>query len=156
MTRLPRSCNSRSTVAGIDQGRMDIAMANSSTNDNSGCAIVLALAVAVSLGIVILAGIAEVAAELAGCNSNTVLGWGIAILGTVLFVWALFRNPILRFSLLVTAIAIGMIVLLLALNRGDEQILDSPWTKALVASVSAGVGALCLFWDLKRHPLDES
>jgi hypothetical protein len=134
---------------------MGIAMSYSNTNDNSGCAIVLVVACALSIGIVILAGIAEVAAELAGCNSNTVLGWEIGILGTVLFVWMLLRNPILRFSLLVTGTAIGMVVLLLALNGGDEQILDSPWTKAFVASVSAGVGALYLFWDLKRHPLDK-
>jgi hypothetical protein len=134
---------------------MGITMSYSNTNDNSGCAVVLVVACALSVGIVILVGIAEVAAELTSCNANTVLGWEIGILGTVLFVWALFRNPILRFSLLVTGIAIGMIVLLLALNGGDEQILDSPWTKAFVASVSVGVGALYLLWDLKRHPLDK-
>lgn len=124
-------------------------------NDNSGCAVVLVVAFALSVGILILGGVAEVVAKLPGCNSNTVLGWEIAILGTALFVWALFRNPILRFSVLVTGMAIGMIVLLLALNGGDERLLDSPWTKAFVASVSAGVGALYLFWDLKRHPLDK-
>ena len=132
-----------------------MAMSYSSMNNNSGCAIVLVLAFALSLGIVILAGVAEVAAELTGIDSNTVLAWEIGLAGTLLFVWALLRNPILRFSLLVTAMAIGMIVLLLAVNGGDEQILDFPWTKAFVASVSAGVGALYLFWDLKRHPLDK-
>jgi len=134
---------------------MDVAMSYSRTNDNSGCAIVLVLASALSLGIIILAGIAEVSAELMGIDSNTVLAWEFGLVGTLLFVWALLRNPILRFSLLVTCTAIGMIVLLLALNGGDEQILDSPWTKAFVTSVSGGVGALYLFWDLKRHPLDE-
>ena len=127
----------------------------SSMNDNSGCAIVLVLACALSVGIIILAGIAEVAAELTGVDSNTVLTWEIGLAGTLLFVWALLRNPFLRFSVLVTGTAIGMIVLLLALNGGDEQMLDSSWTKACVAIVSVGVGALYLFWDLKRHPLDK-
>jgi len=130
-------------------------MSYSSMNHNSGCVVVLVLACALPLGVLILAGVAEIAAELTGIDSNTVLAWEIGLAGTVLFVWALLRNPILRFSLLVTGIAIGMIVLLLALNGGDKQILDSPWTKAFVASVSVGVGALYLFWDLKRHPLDK-
>lgn len=129
-------------------------MSYSSTNDNSGCVIVIVLACALYPGILILAGIAEVAAELTGINSRTVFTWEIGLAGTLLLVWMLLRNPFLRFSLLVTGTAIGMIVLLLALNGGDEQILDSPWTKAFVASVSAGVGALYLFWNLKRHPLD--
>ena len=132
-----------------------MAMSYSGMNDNSSCAIVLVLACVLYPGILILAGVAEVAAELTGINSKTVFTWEICLAGTLLFVWALLRNPILRFSLLVTATAIGMIVLLLAVNVGDEQILDSPWTKAFVASVSAGVGALYLFWGLKRHPLDK-
>lgn len=124
-------------------------------NHNSGCAVVLVLACASSLGLVILAGVATVAAELTGIDSNTVLAWEIGLVGTLVFVRMLLRNPILRFSLLVTATAIGMIVLLLTLNAGDEQILDFPWTKAFVTGVSVGVGALYLFWDLKRHPLDK-
>ena len=134
---------------------MDIAMSYSSTNDNLGCATVLVLACGLSVGLIILTGIAEVAAELTGVDSNTVLTWEIGLAGTLLFVWALLRNPFLRFSVLVTGTAIGMIVLLLALNGGHKQILDSQWTKALVTSVSVGVGALYLFWDLKRHPWDK-
>jgi len=113
-------------------------MSYSSTNDHSGFTIVLVLACALSVGIIILAGIAEVAAELTGIDSNTVLAWEIGLAGTLLFVWALLRNPILRFSLLVTGIAIGMIALLLDLNGGHKQVLDSQWTKALVTSVSVG------------------
>ena len=132
-----------------------MAMSYSSMNDKSGCAIVLVLAFASSLGIVLLAGVAEVAVGLTGIDSNTILAWDIGLAGTLLFFWALLRNPILRFSLLVTGTAIGMIVLLLTVNGGDEQIVDSPWTKAFVTSVSGGGGALYLFWDLKRHPQDK-
>jgi multisubunit Na+/H+ antiporter MnhG subunit len=123
-------------------------------NDTSGCALVLVAAFALFVGIVILAAIAEVAAELTGCNSSTVLGWELGILGTVLFVWMFLRNPLLRFSVLVTATAAGMIILLMTLNGGNEQSLDSPWTKVFVAGISVGVGAVYLFWDIKRHPLD--
>lgn len=130
-------------------------MSYSSTNNNSGCGVVLLLACALSVGIVVLVGIAEVAAGITGIDPNTVLGWEIGILGTVLFVWMLCRNPLLRFSLMITGTAIGMIVLLLLLNGGDKQVLDSPWTKALVTGVSVGAGALYLCWDLKRHPLDK-
>jgi hypothetical protein len=135
---------------------VDVSMGggDSSMNDTSGCALVLIVAFALFVGIVILAAVAEVAAQLTGCNSNTVLGWEFGILGTVLFVWMLLRHPLLRFSVLVTVTATGMIVLLLALNGGHEQGLDSPWTKVFVAGTSVGVGAVYLFWDLKRHPLD--
>jgi hypothetical protein len=55
---------------------MDIGMSYSNTNDNSGCAVVLVVVCALSVGIVILAGIAEVTAKLTGCDSNSVFGWG--------------------------------------------------------------------------------
>lgn len=126
-----------------------------STTNNTGCFIVPVLAFALLGGLLILDCVAEVAAELTGCESGSVLSWEIGVIGTILFVWMILRNPLLRFSVLVTATATGMIILLMALNGGHEQSLDSPWTKVFVAGISVGVGAVYLFWDLKRHPLDK-
>lgn len=130
-------------------------MSYPSTNNNQGCGIALVLGCGLFGGVLILGCIAQVAAELTGCNSNTVLGWQLGILGTVLFVWMFLRNPLLRFSVLVTATATGLIILLMALNGGHEQSLDSLWTKVFVAVIYVGVGAFYLFWDLKRHFLDK-
>jgi hypothetical protein len=95
--------------------------------------------------------IAELTAELTGFESTSVLNWEFGLAGTLLLTWAFLRNAFLRSSLLVTGTAIGMIVLLFALNGGDEEALDAWWLKALVAVVSVGTGAIYLSWHLKRQ-----
>ena len=81
-----------------------------------------------------------------GVGAGSVLSWEIGVIGTILFVWMVFGN------LLGNRYGDREIVLLMALNGGHEQDLDSPWTKAFVSGISVGVGAVYLFWDLKRHP----
>jgi len=129
-------------------------MSYSSTDDHSGCAGVILLAIGLLLGFAILGCIAELISEMAGADFDTVLAWEMGLAGTVAFVWLVLTNPLLRFSLVVAGTAIGMMILLLALNGSDEEILDAGWAKPLVTAVSVGMGALYLFWDLKRHPLD--
>lgn len=130
---------------------MDIDMSYSNTNDNSGCSVVLVLACGLFGGVLILGCIAELTAEVTGFESTSVLSWEFGLVVTLLFAWAFLRSPFLRSSLLVTGTAIGLIVLLLALNGGDKEALDAWWVKALVAGTSVGTGALYLFWHLKRQ-----
>jgi peptidoglycan/LPS O-acetylase OafA/YrhL len=129
-------------------------MGMDTNTDNSGCVIILVLMFCLVGGVLSLGCIAEFIAELTGIESTSVLNWEFGVVGTLLFFWMFLRNPLLRFALLVTASAIGMIVLLLALNGGDEEALDAWWIKALVAGISVGVGAIYLFRHLKRHPLE--
>ena len=133
---------------------MRVIMSCWSTDDNSGCAAVILLAIGLVLGFAILGCIAELTSDIVGADFNTVLAWEMGLAGTVAFVWLVLRNPLLRFSLMVTGTAIGMMVLLLALNGGDEEILNAGWAKPLVTAVSVGMGALYLFWEVKQHPLD--
>ena len=58
------------------------------------------------------------------------------------------------FSVVVAGTAIGMIVLLLFVNGGDREALDTFVAKTLVTGVSVGTGVLYFWWWVNRHPME--
>ena len=127
-------------------------MSYPNANDNPGCAIIVPLVIALLFGIVILGWITGLIAELTSVDNSTVVAWEMGIAGMVLAVWMILKMPLMRFSVIVTGTAIGLIVLVLCLTGGDEQVLDSVVPKASIILVSVGMGAVYMYWEIKRHP----
>lgn len=120
------------------------------TDDDSGCLIIILLAIGLLVGFAVLSWIAELISELTGVDSGKILAWEIGIAGTVLAVWIILCNVFVRFSLLVCITAIGAIALWSFLTGGNDDSLDTAWAKTFVTGISVGVGALYLFWELRR------
>ena len=127
-------------------------MSYPSTDDSPGCAVIVLPVIGLLFGIAILGWIADVVSELASVKRGTAVAWEMGIAAMVVAVWMTLKMPLLRFSLIVTGTAIGLIVLVLYVTDGDEQVLDSVVTKTAVAVVSAGIGAVYLFREVKRNP----
>ena len=127
-------------------------MSYPSTDDNPGCAIIVPLVIGPLVGIVILGWITGLISELASVDKSTVVAWEMGIAGMVLAVWMVVKMPLVRFSVIVTGTAIGLIVLVLCWTGGDEQVLDSVVPKASIILVSVGMGAVYMYWEIKRHP----
>lgn len=127
-------------------------MSYPTTDDNPGCAVIVLPVIGLLFGIVILGWIAGVVSEVASVEIGTVVAWEMGIAGMVIVVWMTLKMPLLRFSLVVTGTAIGLIVLVLCVTGGDEQVLDSVLAKTMITGLSTGIGAVYLFWDIRRHP----
>lgn len=130
------------------------AMTDPSTDDNSGCAIVILLVLGPLLAVGVLYWIAGLASELVGADFDVVFSWGMGIAGTAATVWLILKVPLLMFCVIITGTAIGMIFLLLCFNGGNQEALDTFLAKTLVTGVSVGTGVLYLWWEAKRHPME--
>lgn len=98
----------------------------------------------------VLAALSLFISDCSGLEFDTIFGW---LFGTILaagMVLGLIVAPIVRFCFLVTVTAILLIALLLAVSDGDQEILDTGWAKALVVTVSVGIGAVYLLWETSR------
>lgn len=127
-------------------------MSYPSIDDNPSYAIFVPLVIGPLFGIVILGWITDLVSELASVDESTVVAWEMGIAGMVLAVWMILKMPLVRFSVIVTGTAIGLIVLVLCWTGRDEQVLDSVVTKTSITLVSVGMGAVYMYWEIKRHP----
>ena len=131
-------------------------MSYPSTDDNLGCAVIVLPVIGLLFCIVILGWVADVVSELAPVDHSTVVAWEMGIAGMVVAVWMTLKMPLLRFSVIVTGAAIGLIALVLCLTGGDEQVLDSVVAKTVISLASVGIGVVYLFWEVKRNPDERS
>jgi len=111
------------------------------------------LLVAFILAVAFSVWLAEVIANVSGIRSDEIRAWELGVLTAGGLAWTAYRLPLMRFSLMVTVVAVLMIVLILHLTDGNEEILDTFLVKALVTVVSVGTGAVYLFWEAGRGNL---
>ncbi len=125
-------------------------MCESDGNSNFGCTGMVIVLLGVYPAFLVLGFIAQVVEMMTGVKSNTAFTWVLGLAVAAAFTWAARKIPLFGGVLLGTGTAIGMIVLLLAMNGGDTDALDASWVKWLVATVSVGIGFLPLLWKLGR------
>jgi len=123
---------------------------NRATPDFPLCRILALVLVALASVINSFLWQSEAISKVTGIRADEVIAWEIGLLAAGGLAWAARKSPLMRFSLLVTVVAVLMVALVLCLTDGNQEILDTFLVKALATTVSVGTGALYLFWEAGR------